>query len=188
MLIGKHLVLRAIRREDLGRLNDFANNCELCASSSSSPYVPVSLDETRAEYERYVAEACRNRVRFVIEFEGSVIGECGLSGLSESRGVTRSCDLNIVIGEQSLWGRGLGKEVIELLLRYAFECINLERVGLRTSSENKRALACFVASGFIEEGRLRNQEWKACAYHDRVYMSVLRSEWLAKMYGPSEKN
>jgi len=50
-------------------------------------------------------------------------------------------------------------------------------VWLRTNSENERALRCYRACGFVEEGRLRQHEWQNGRYLDTVCMGVLRSEW-----------
>ena len=66
---------------------------------------------------------------------------------------------------------------MRLLLDYAFRHRNLNRVALRTHSENERAMRCYRACGFVEEGRLRRSIWIDGRYVDGVLMGILRDEW-----------
>jgi RimJ/RimL family protein N-acetyltransferase len=54
------------------------------------------------------------------------------------------------------------------------------KVYLSTGSHNERAIRCYRACGFVEEGRLRQQQWCAGEYIDVVYMGILREEWEAR--------
>jgi RimJ/RimL family protein N-acetyltransferase len=93
--------------------------------------------------------------------------------------VNRTCELGIEIGNKDYWGKGYGREVIRLLLIYAFEHQNLNRVSLHTHSENERALRCYSACGFVEEGRFRQKLWLDGHYVDGVAMAILRNEYNA---------
>lgn len=73
-------------------------------------------------------------------------------------------------------GQGLGKDVLRVLLAYAFRSHNLRRVQLETLASNEPALRCYTAVGFVEEGRLRQHAWVEGGYHDAVLMAVLRDE------------
>jgi RimJ/RimL family protein N-acetyltransferase len=64
-----------------------------------------------------------------------------------------------------------------LLLEYGFRIWNLHRIWLETNSENTRAIRCYLACGFTEEGRLRQDEWQDGRYIDTVVMGLLHSEW-----------
>jgi RimJ/RimL family protein N-acetyltransferase len=90
--------------------------------------------------------------------------------------VARVCELGVEINDRDYWSQGYGREVVRLLLRYAFEHHHIHRVWLNTHSENERAMRCYRACGFVEEGRLRQHLWIAGRYVDRVIMGVLRDE------------
>ena len=45
------------------------------------------------------------------------------------------------------------------------------------SNAARNAAACYRASGFIEEGRLRSQLWSAGKFVDEVDMGILKEEW-----------
>ncbi len=66
---------------------------------------------------------------------------------------------------------------MSLLLRHAFNTLNLNRVGLRVYETNPRAIQSYRKAGFVEEGRLRQEEYRNGEYIDVICMSILRSEW-----------
>lgn len=87
--------------------------------------------------------------------------------------------LSIGIGEPEYCGQGLGLEALQLILNYAFNELNLYRVGLDVIGDNERALRAYRKAGFIEEGRLRAAVYRDGRRNDRVMMSILRDEWQA---------
>ncbi|GJM72928.1 hypothetical protein HMSSN036_51440 [Paenibacillus macerans] len=72
----------------------------------------------------------------------------------------RSAVLGIVIGRKELLGQGYGREAIELMKRFVFERLNLNRLELEVLDFNERAYRCYLGCGFKEEGRLRQKEFK----------------------------
>jgi RimJ/RimL family protein N-acetyltransferase len=89
----------------------------------------------------------------------------------------REAFMGIHIGERDYWGKGYGTDALRVLLRYAFDELNLQRVSLSVLEGNERAVRSYEKCGFRYEGRER-QVW---AYDgrrwDEVYMGLLRSEW-----------
>ena len=177
MLKSERLLLRAVRRDDLPRLCEFNNDLEVELAGAGDPPTPQSLERLQADFDQRVSKGGRDGTWFAIETGGKLIGQCGLFNFDEFKGVAHVCELGISIGDKSYWGRGYGREAIRLLLDYAFRYWNIHRVWLRTNSENERALRCYRACGFVEEGRLRQHEWQNGRYFDTVCMGVLRSEW-----------
>lgn len=74
-------------------------------------------------------------------------------------------------------GKGLGREVIKLILSHAFETLQLHRVDLRVLAYNERAIRCYRACGFIEEGRERESARVGDVWHDDIIMGVLAQEY-----------
>lgn len=78
----------------------------------------------------------------------------------------------------SMRGRGIGRAVIAMLAHAFFtDARRMNRLELVVATDNPSALRCYQASGFTEEGvlresRLHGAEWKSVAL-----MSLLRSEW-----------
>ena len=174
MLRGEKVLLRAIEREDLPRLREFANDLEVELAGGGDPPAPRSLDRLRRDFEREAAEGGRDRTEFAVEADGRLIGQCGLFNIDET---ARHAELGIAIGEKEYWGRGFGRDAVRVILDYAFRLRNLRRVWLEVHAGNERALRSYRACGFVEEGRMRQHIWLDGRYVDNVLMGVLREEW-----------
>ena len=86
--------------------------------------------------------------------------------------------LSIGIGEPDYRGKGYGSEALRLALRYAFDELNLERVGLDVIANNPAAIRAYQRAGFRQEGVLRSAVLRDGQRHDRIVMGILRDEWL----------
>lgn len=80
-------------------------------------------------------------------------------------------------------GRGVGKRLYRLLLKYCFDYLNMHRVWLAVLDSNQRALELYRSSGFREEGRYREAIFRDAAYHDYILMSILEDEYRAHLEG-----
>jgi RimJ/RimL family protein N-acetyltransferase len=85
--------------------------------------------------------------------------------------------LAIGIGDQTNQNKGYGSEALQLILRYAFHELNLNRVGLDVIGYNERAIRAYEKAGFVVEGRVRSAVYRDGEYSDRMNMGILRSEW-----------
>lgn len=91
---------------------------------------------------------------------------------------TRSIKIAILIEPESQ-GRGYGTQAVQLLVDYAFETFDLNRVCLSAFGNNPAGLRAYEHAGFRLEGVRRRVWYRAGAWHDDVMMSVLRREWEA---------
>jgi RimJ/RimL family protein N-acetyltransferase len=107
---------------------------------------------------------------------GELAGHATLWGATARR---RCATLGVLIGPAHR-GRGLGRETVQLMLRYGFLEMGLHRVQLEVWAFNDRALRCYRSAGFVEEGRRRQVTFHDGRWHDEVLMSVLQPEWAAR--------
>lgn len=177
MLRGDRVLLRAIRREDLVRQVEWDSDLETVLLADNDPPRPWSLEQLQARFDKKALEEIKpdDWVGFSIEVEGVHIGGCGLYGVNLTH---RTCWLGITIGEPEYRGKGYGSDAIRVLLEYAFRYKNMRKVCLTTGSDNERSQRCYRACGFVEEGRLRQQEWSDGRYIDIIYMGILQEEWI----------
>lgn len=101
-------------------------------------------------------------------------------------GSTRFYDYSDVHGTTQLgytWygkkyqGTGLNKNCKFLLLQYAFEFLELERVEFRADYNNKRSISAMKRIGCIEEGVLRSNCTSPNGRRDSIVLSILKDEW-----------
>jgi RimJ/RimL family protein N-acetyltransferase len=102
------------------------------------------------------------------------IGEVILDPIDWKNRVGR---IAIVIGSTELMGNGYGTEAMKLLIAFAFNEMNLNRLELEFYDFNERAHRCYLACGFREEGRLRERLYRNGRYVDVIQMGILRADW-----------
>ena len=176
MIFGKKARLRSFREDDLKNVVAWVNNP--IVTRYLAQMRPFSVVEERAWLDSAMRNDDPAAVRFVIETsDGEYAGSTGLKNIDTRN---RSAEAGIVIGRPEDWGRGVGTEAMQLLLRHAFEEMNLHRVLLRVFTFNERALRSYVKIGFVEEGRLRQSLYRHGEWHDTVLMAILADEYFTK--------
>jgi RimJ/RimL family protein N-acetyltransferase len=177
MITGERIRLRAIERTDLPLFVDWLNDPEVIAGLDI--YRPFSSADEDVWYEAML-KTHPDEHPFVIEAHGEEgewvsIGNIGLHSI-EWR--VRSAELGIIIGIKSYWNKGYGSEAVRLMLCYAFDTLNLNRIFLRVFAHNLRAIRSYEKVGFVQEGRLRQSHFYTGKAVDTLVMSVLREEYL----------
>jgi len=86
---------------------------------------------------------------FTIDHDGRPVGFANYRDLQPK---ARSAEIGIGIGEPALWGRHLGREALELLVRHLEGDLGLHRISLHVIATNDRAVWAYKACGFAVEG------------------------------------
>ena len=174
MLEGRRTLLRPLRSADAARQHLFDQDMELSVLDCRLP-VPSRLERAE-DFVEQRHEDQRDVARLAIEVDQQYIGHCSLSGLRHPHG---DLELGILIGDREYWSRGYGREVVGVLLSYGFQALGARRIAVTTHEDNPRAIRCYLACGFVEDGRPRQAFWAGRRYADLVEMSILRDEWSA---------
>jgi RimJ/RimL family protein N-acetyltransferase len=138
----------------------------------------VELEQVQAWVEEALVERRRDRrIPFVVEdaAAGSIIGSTSYRDLD-----TRNA--RVEIGSTWLsrasWGTGANTESKLLLMQYAFESLDLERVFLRADNLNMRSQRAHEKLGAVKEGAHRHEVLRRDgSWCDSIHYSILRSEW-----------
>ena len=173
MIKGNLVTLRAIERDDLPRYVAWLNDPDV--THHLTLYLPLNADNEADWYDSQRKDNTQQNFAIVVN-EGNIhIGSVGLMSINQKE---QNAELGIVIGDKGQWGKGYGREAIQLLLNFAFAEMNLHRVYLRADASNTQAIRCYQNCGFVEEGRLRDAVYHRGHFEDQLIMSVLRSEYL----------
>lgn len=76
---------------------------------------------------------------------------------------------------------GLNRNCKQLLLCYAFETLEVERVEFRADLINKKSIQAIKSIGCLEEGVLRSNCSKTSGRRDSIVLSIFKSEWKKKV-------
>lgn len=171
-LIGEKVYLRPLERSDAAVFQPWFNDPEITEQLAIRR--PVNLDFE----EEFVVHASKDAQRVVLGIarrsDDALIGNTGLENIDY---INRVAEFGICIGVREEWNKGCGTEVTRLLVGYAFEHLNLNRVFLQVYETNPRAIRAYERVGFVREGVLRQARWQGSRYVDTIVMGVLREEW-----------
>ena len=174
-MLGERIMLREFEQNDLSEMRKWITDPDSTRYLSDTFVVPQTWEQT-ASFLDALLSGSKPGVHLVIAdiMTGDYLGQCDLMNVTD---YSRKAELAIVLGPEHQ-GKGYGGEAIELLLELAVCHLNLNRVHLRVSSQNARALACYERAGFAREGVLRQDSFSGGEYRDTVIMGILRDEWL----------
>lgn len=85
----------------------------------------------------------------------------------------------IYLGVRSTRGKGLGRQVLDAVLRHAFDVLRLHRIYLHTLPGNLAAEKLYRAAGFTMEGVERDALLRDGAFVSQKRWSLLEQEWRA---------
>lgn len=111
---------------------------------------------------------------FAVLNDGKMIGRAYLSRYDK---ISRSIDITrIYIGEDDCRKKGLGRELMEYLIKYCFKELGLSRITLDHYDGNP-AQELYKSLGFIYEGVLKDAGFKDGKYYNFNLMALLRKDW-----------
>ena len=175
VLEGEKTRLRPVEEDDLPHFVTWLNDKEVRRWLAMSEMPPLTLESEREWYQK-MREDPRCVIWCIESEEGRPIGDVGLGLIDKTH---KRAELGISIGDQALWGRGLGTDAIQRVLRYAFDELALRRVQLYVDEDNLRGIRCYEKCGFVREGLLRGYRLREGKPVNEVVMAVLQDEFEA---------
>ncbi len=168
------ITLRTLSKLDISPFYNWINDEEVIKYSLSL----FRKINTKKEIEDWFFELIKNKKNITLgiflDATNELIGYAGICDISETN---KSGEYYIFIGEKKFWGKGIGTEVTQKIVEIGFNKYDLNRIMLTVSEPNVGGLKAYEKSGFKIEGRLREAAFRDNKFHDKLVMSVLRSEW-----------
>ncbi|SNR14198.1 GNAT family N-acetyltransferase [Tenacibaculum jejuense] len=168
------ITLKTLSKKDIFPFYDWINDDDVIKYSLSL----FRKINTEKEIENWYSELLKNEkditLGIFLESTNELIGYAGICDISETN---KSGEYYIFIGEKKLWGKGIGTKVTEQILKIGFVDKKLNRIMLTVSEPNIGGLKAYEKSGFKIEGRLREASFRDNGFHDKLIMSILKSEW-----------
>ena len=166
MLIGDLVTLREVAWGDLAARQEWFRDPEVTRYLGWLDGVPVP----------YLQDDSPGSLEWTVALRDSQ-EPVGIAQLGKLDTVAAQASLGLVIGRKELWGKGLGADVIRLVLAYAFQVAALNRVWLTVESRHLKAVRLYEREGFLAEGVLRQARQTQDGLQDVTVMGILRPEW-----------
>lgn len=172
-MVGGKLYLRPLLKSDITeRYLSWLNDAEVTRYIETGLF-PVTEKDLEEFYKKILVSKTDIMFAIIDKKHDLHIGNIKLGGINW---VHRFADVGIIIGDKAYRGRGYGEEALRLLLGYAFNRLNLNKVILGAYATNLAALKSFKKVGFTIEGRIKKLFCNDGKYVDHVLMGILHSE------------
>lgn len=164
--------LRPVEKTDLPFFIRSLNN-ENIAKFLQSHRMMMEIEEEEW-FQNLPKKKDENRVcSIALRATHEVIGTIGLHGINW---INRTAVSGIFLAEE-FWGKGLGREVDMLWLKYAFFTLNLRQVYASVYDFNSRSQGNLMKSGYKEVARYPEYVFKNGKYCDVLHFLITREIW-----------
>jgi RimJ/RimL family protein N-acetyltransferase len=171
-LEGDRLYARPLELSDLHRCQRWIN--DPATRRTLAHHLPVSEIGERKHIEGVCEGGDRISLAIVLRADHRHIG---VMSLMEFGWKNRSATFAIMIGEAECRGQGYGTEATQMMVRYAFETLNLNRLQLGVFATNQPAIRVYENIGFVREGVAREHSFIEGRYVDHVNYAMLAREY-----------
>ncbi len=143
---------------------------------SADPARPLAPGQIKKKREEAAKEKSHNRFEFAIRARADdrLIGFVRLHRIEWNNG---NGWLVLGIGAAEDRRKGYGTEALQLILRYAFDELNLHRLSAATFEYNAGALRLLEKAGFAVEVRRRQAIHREGRRWDEIHLGLLREGW-----------
>lgn len=171
-LVGRHVTLRSLRREDrAGIIAAFATGLDGAFATMVPNAETIDGWYERLERERDVG---RSLPFTVLDAAGEIAGVTRLMRMSA---VNRRVEIGGTVYARRVQRTGLNTEAKLMLLTYAFEVLGCQCVQLRTDWLNRASRRAIERLGAKQDGVLRGHMVLGDRLRDTVVYSILAHEW-----------
>ena len=159
-------------------VSKWSHDPEYLRSLDADVAKPLSPFQVKKQYEDWEKEVEKqhNQFNFAVRLkeDDRLIGFARLYRIEWTHATGAS---QIGIGDRNDRGKGYGAETLRMLLRYAFDELNLFRLMASTSDSNTGALRFLERAGFVVEVRRRQAIQRDGKRWDVLMLGLLRDEW-----------
>ena len=175
-LRGKHVILRALREEDVHHSGWYGwfNDEDACLLTQHRRF--PNSPEQQLEYFRTEILHGKDRLQLGIcdATSQTLVGVAALQSIDH---LNRHAQLAIMIGEKTHRNLSAFVEAFRLMIRHAFDNLNLLRIYDGTMSPELAELCCRTM-GFKKEGVRRQHVYKNGRYYDVHLIGLLKDEFI----------
>lgn len=170
-LTGQNIHLRALEPEDLEFVYQIENDESIWeVSNTQTPYSRFLIRQYLENAHQDIYEAKQLRLAICINENNSTIG---LIDLFDFDPKNNRAGIGILIKNTSDRSKGLGSEALDLLIRYAFQQLQLHQLYANIGEDNQASLHLFTKFGFEKIGIKKQWNKVNNVYKDELLFQLI---------------
>lgn len=168
------IALRALEPEDLDYLYEVENNSDIWElSSTQSPYSKFAL-------KQYIERSLSTDIYGLRELRLVIctkhdLAPVGLIDLFDFDPKNKRAGVGIVVPDQQNRGLGYASQALDLLIKYAFEILQLNQLHCDILADNQSSRALFEKFGFVQTGNKKQWIYDGINYKDELFYQLIRN-------------
>ena len=168
---GKTVYLRPITADDTEDVISWRNSPEVVNNFIYKKY--ISAQDHRNWLENKVFMGDVHQFIICSLEDDAMLGSVYLQNFDEQNS---KAEWGIFLNLQKTHGRGVGTEAGSLILKYAFEQLDLHKVIARVLAHNKSSIRMNEKIGYHQEAYLREELWDNGKYEDLILYGALKGD------------
>lgn len=173
-ILGKSVVLRAIEESDLPSLHKWGCDPALWRLLGGW-HLPPSTKSTKSWYERLDTDPLNLRLAICTSEDASIVG---LTNILDIDWKNKHAFHGMMLGDTATRGKGIGRDTVMAIMRYAFDELGLVRLDGSMIEYNESSLQLYCGKcGWKEEGRQRNWYFREGRFWDRIMVGVTTEDY-----------
>ena len=174
-LIGERLYLRPARDEDIDSICRGENDPRVRETLFLA--LPSETENTRKKIADWQKSEKAIVFSILQKSDDCFIGQTAFFRIDY---ISRAAVFYLAILDPDHWSKGYGSESTEMMVQYAFDTLNLNRIQLHVFADNQAAIRIYQKEGFLKEGILRQAMYHHGEYCDFWVMGLLQEDWRKK--------
>ena len=173
LIQGKLVTLRPPRPDDVPTMLTWFEDLEVTRFLEMR--FPPGLEVEKEWLDRMARDP--DEIFWVIEFEGRAVGGTGIHRIDWKHGIGTT---GTAIGDKGAWGKGLGRELMQLRADYAFMQLPLRKLKSSYIDGNEASGRAQAACGYREVGRHKAERFVDGEWRDMVLTELMRDDWATR--------
>jgi RimJ/RimL family protein N-acetyltransferase len=170
LIQGKLVTLRPPRPEDLDQMIKWFEDIEVTRYLEMR--FPPGIEAEKEWLEKKAKEP--DEIYWVVEHEGRAVGGTGIHGIDWKHGIGTT---GTAIGDKAVWGKGLGRELMQLRADFAFTQLPLRKLRSEYIDGNEASGRAQAACGYQIIGRRKAERFVDGRWRDMILTELMREDW-----------
>tara|TARA_B110000093_G_scaffold72323_1_gene78652 strand:- start:12316 stop:12834 length:519 start_codon:yes stop_codon:yes gene_type:complete len=170
------VIIKNIELDDASKIAKWKSD-PILAKQIMSSYSVTNVNEA----ENWIKKNSRDEGQWLkgIYFKNKNSEELlGITRLMFIDNISKNAEFGIYIGESKFQGMGIGKEVLDLTLKSGFIELDLEKIYLKVSESNTKAVNLYLKKNFIIEGCLKEHLYSSNGMKNILCMALFKEDYI----------